>query len=97
MTAPVDEEPLLQVRDLVTEFESGAGARLRHRLIDELQLASNVSSFNLPARDGHAFALVVTLARGHGIAEAVEDTLAIDVFCPVRQDWIDKTDTYFRR
>lgn len=30
-------------------------------------------------------------------AEAVEDTLAIDVFCPVRQDWIDKTDTYFRR
>lgn len=30
-------------------------------------------------------------------AEAVEDTLAIDVFCPVRQDWIDKTDTYFQR
>ena len=31
------------------------------------------------------------------MAEAVEDTLAIDVFSPVRQDWIDKTDTYFRR
>jgi len=30
-------------------------------------------------------------------AEAVEDTLAIDVFSPVRQDWIDKTDSYFRR
>jgi quercetin dioxygenase-like cupin family protein len=30
-------------------------------------------------------------------AEAVEDTLAIDVFSPIRQDWIDKTDTYFRR
>jgi quercetin dioxygenase-like cupin family protein len=25
----------------------------------------------------------------------VEDTLVIDVFSPVRQDWIDKTDTYF--
>jgi quercetin dioxygenase-like cupin family protein len=30
-------------------------------------------------------------------AEAVEDTLAIDVFSPVRQDWIDKTDSYFPR
>jgi quercetin dioxygenase-like cupin family protein len=30
-------------------------------------------------------------------AEAVDDTMAIDVFSPIRQDWIDKTDTYFRR
>lgn len=30
-------------------------------------------------------------------AEAIEDTLAIDVFCPVRQDWVDKTDSYFPR
>lgn len=30
-------------------------------------------------------------------AEAVEDTVAIDVFSPIRQDWIDKTDSYFRR
>ncbi len=30
-------------------------------------------------------------------AEAVEDTLAIDVFSPVRQDWVDRTDTYFQR
>jgi quercetin dioxygenase-like cupin family protein len=29
--------------------------------------------------------------------EVVEDTIVIDVFSPVRQDWIDKTDTYFRR
>ena len=29
--------------------------------------------------------------------EVLEDTLVIDVFNPVRQDWIDKTDTYFRR
>jgi unsaturated pyranuronate lyase len=25
----------------------------------------------------------------------LEDTIAIDVFSPVRQDWIDKTDSYF--
>ncbi len=30
-------------------------------------------------------------------AEVVEDCVAIDVFSPVRQDWIDKTDTYFKR
>src|SRR3954468_8940255 len=29
--------------------------------------------------------------------EVLEDTLAIDVFNPVRQDWIDKTDSYFKR
>ena len=29
--------------------------------------------------------------------EVLEDALAIDVFSPVRQDWIDKTDTYFKR
>ena len=29
--------------------------------------------------------------------EVLEDTFAIDVFSPVRQDWVDKTDDYFRR
>ena len=29
--------------------------------------------------------------------EVLEDTLAVDVFSPVRQDWIDKTDSYFKR
>jgi quercetin dioxygenase-like cupin family protein len=31
----------------------------------------------------------------HGV-EALEDTEVIDVFSPVRQDWLDGTDTYFR-
>jgi unsaturated pyranuronate lyase len=29
-------------------------------------------------------------------AVAVEDTLDMDVFCPPRQDWLDKTDAYLR-
>ncbi|MCU1384103.1 MAG: cupin protein [Acidobacteria bacterium] len=29
--------------------------------------------------------------------EVIEDAVAIDVFSPVRQDWLDKTDTYFGR
>jgi quercetin dioxygenase-like cupin family protein len=28
--------------------------------------------------------------------EVVEDTIVIDVFSPVRQDWIEKRDDYFR-
>src|SRR5215212_3518840 len=30
-------------------------------------------------------------------AEALEDTLDVDVFSPPRQDWLDGTDDYFRR
>jgi quercetin dioxygenase-like cupin family protein len=30
-------------------------------------------------------------------AEALEDTVEMDAFSPIRQDWIDKTDDYFRR
>jgi unsaturated pyranuronate lyase len=30
-------------------------------------------------------------------AEALEDTLDVDVFSPPRQDWLDKSDGYLRR
>ena len=30
-------------------------------------------------------------------AEAVEDTFELDLFSPIRQDWIDGTDDYFRK
>jgi quercetin dioxygenase-like cupin family protein len=30
-------------------------------------------------------------------AEALVDTLDLDVFCPPRQDWLDGTDDYLRR
>ena len=30
-------------------------------------------------------------------AVALEDTLDVDIFSPIRQDWLDGTDTYFRR
>jgi quercetin dioxygenase-like cupin family protein len=29
-------------------------------------------------------------------AEALEDTLDVDVFCPPREDWLNKTDDYLR-
>jgi quercetin dioxygenase-like cupin family protein len=30
-------------------------------------------------------------------AQALEDTEDVDVFSPIRQDWLDHTDTYFHR
>lgn len=30
-------------------------------------------------------------------AEALEDTLDVDIFSPPRQDWLDGTDSYFQR
>ena len=30
-------------------------------------------------------------------AEALEDTLDVDVFSPPRRDWLEKTDSYLRR
>lgn len=30
-------------------------------------------------------------------AEALDDTVELDVFSPIRQDWLDKTDDYFRK
>ncbi len=30
-------------------------------------------------------------------AQALEDTLDVDVFSPPRQDWLDRTDDYFHR
>jgi quercetin dioxygenase-like cupin family protein len=29
--------------------------------------------------------------------DVLEDTVVIDVFCPVRQDWVTKADDYFKR
>jgi quercetin dioxygenase-like cupin family protein len=30
-------------------------------------------------------------------AEALEDTFTLDIFSPIRQDWLDRTDAYLRR
>ena len=30
-------------------------------------------------------------------AEALDDTLDVDIFSPPRQDWLDKTDDYLRK
>jgi quercetin dioxygenase-like cupin family protein len=45
----------------------------------------------------HAGEVLVIPSNVPHQAEALEDTLDVDVFCPPRQDWLDGTDDYFRR
>jgi quercetin dioxygenase-like cupin family protein len=47
--------------------------------------------------DIHAGEVLVIPSHVPHKAEALEDTLDVDVFSPPRQDWLDKTDDYFRR
>ncbi|HEY1604850.1 MAG TPA: pitrilysin family protein [Allosphingosinicella sp.] len=68
--APPATDPDRSGMDLIEAYLThGPSARLRRALVDQRQIASSVSSYLLPARDGHAFALVETMAEGHNVAE----------------------------
>lgn len=67
---PATDADIAGLSVIETLLARGRAARLRRQLIDEAQLASDITSYNLPARDGHAFALSVTLARGQDPARA---------------------------
>jgi quercetin dioxygenase-like cupin family protein len=60
---------------------------------------SGVVRFRIDGRDTvvKAGELIQIPANVPHEIEVLEDALAIDVFSPVRQDWIDKTDSYFKR
>jgi len=60
-----------------------AGA-LKFVVDDETIVASGGDVVQIPSGVPHA-------------VEVLEDSFVIDVFAPVRQDWIDRTDAYFRR
>jgi quercetin dioxygenase-like cupin family protein len=40
--------------------------------------------------------LVIPSQAPHS-AEALEDTVDLDIFCPPREDWLQKTDSYLRK
>lgn len=41
-------------------------------------------------------ALTIPPSAPHSVV-ALEESVVIDIFCPVRQDWIDGTDDYLRK
>ena len=65
----------------VTHVVSGA---LKFRFDDREVVVRGGELLQIPPNIPHA-------------VEVVEDCIAIDVFSPVRQDWIDRTDSYFRK
>jgi quercetin dioxygenase-like cupin family protein len=57
-------------------------------------LLFRIDGREITVRGGEAMQIPGNIAHE---VEVLEDTLVMDVFCPIRQDWIDKTDNYFGR
>jgi quercetin dioxygenase-like cupin family protein len=57
-------------------------------------LAFDINGRSITLRAGDVLCIPSSVAHK---AEALEDTVELDVFSPIRQDWIDKTDDYFRK
>jgi quercetin dioxygenase-like cupin family protein len=89
-------------RVTVARFELKRGGIVPRHAHENEQVSVILSGALLFKFDGHE----VTVRTGevmqipgnlpHSV-EVLEDAVAMDIFSPVRQDWIDKTDTYFAR
>jgi len=92
--APAARDPDRAALSLIdTLLTSGPAARLNRKLIAEKALASNITSYNLPARDGYSFALVATLANGAKLADvqaALETEIAGLQNTPISQSELDR-------
>src|SRR5437588_6391472 len=89
-------------RVTVARFELKQGGVVPRHAHDQEQLTCVLSGRLKFVMDGHD----VTVGAGEVVqipgwvdheVHVLEDTVVIDVFSPIRQDWIDKTDDYFRR
>src|SRR5262245_36985938 len=89
-------------RVTVARFELARGGVVPRHAHENEQVSCVLSGalrFTFDGREVIARAGEVVQIPG-GVAHEVavlEDSVVLDVFCPVRQDWIDKTDTYFVR
>ncbi|HEY7288314.1 MAG TPA: cupin domain-containing protein [Vicinamibacterales bacterium] len=97
----IDRRFLTANRMTIARFQIARGATVPIHKHDHEQVSYVVSGALRFTVDGRE-----TLVRGgealqipswaeHGVV-AIEDTEVIDTFSPVRQDWIDGTDTYFK-
>jgi quercetin dioxygenase-like cupin family protein len=102
ITDSIDRKYFTGDRVTVARFELKRGGVVPRHAHENEQVScvlSGALKFQFDDRDVVVGAGEVMQIPG-GIAHAVtvlEDTLVFDVFSPVRQDWIDGTDTYFTR
>ena len=89
-------------REMVAQIHLKRGAIVPIHSHESEQLTyvlTGALKFTLDGRDitVHAGELLHIPSWMPHSAEAVEDTFELDLFSPIRQDWIDGTDDYFRK
>ena len=89
-------------REMVAQITLKRGAIVPEHSHESEQLTYVISGalkFTLGGQDVtvHAGELLRIPSWMPHSAEAVEDCFELDLFSPIRQDWIDGTDDYFRR
>ena len=88
-------------RITVAQFELAAGSRVPEHAHENEQISyvlSGTLRFVLAGKpvDVRAGEVLVIPPNVPHSAEALEDSHALDIFSPIRQDWINKDDAYLR-
>ena len=102
ITASIARKYITGDRVTVAQFElkrGGVVPRHSHESEQVSMVLSGALRFVIDGRDvvvraGEVLQLPSWLEHE---VHVLEDTFVIDVFSPVRQDWLDKTDDYFHR
>jgi quercetin dioxygenase-like cupin family protein len=90
-----DREMLAQVylkRGCLVPMHSHESEQMTYILQGALKFV--VAGEEVTVRDGEVLHIPSWIEHQ---AEALDDTLSLDVFSPIRQDWLDHSDGYLRR
>ena len=90
-----DRETLAQVylkRGAVVPIHAHESEQMTYVLQGALKML--VGGEEVTVREGEV--LHIPTRVSHQV-EALDDTFVLDVFSPIRQDWVDRTDDYFQR
>jgi quercetin dioxygenase-like cupin family protein len=102
LTPAIERRYLTGERVTVARFALGQGGVVPRHVHDNEQVScvlSGVLKFQFDDREvvvGPGEVMQIPGGIPHAVT-VLEDTVVIDMFSPVRQDWIDGTDTYFTR
>ena len=102
INASIGRQFITGERVTIGRFEMKAGAVVPTHAHENEQVSYVISGalrFHLDDRDvvvrsGEVLQIPPNVAHG---VDVLEDCVVVDVFCPVREDWVNKTDTYFKR
>jgi quercetin dioxygenase-like cupin family protein len=81
-------------------FRKDSVVPLHHHESEQISLIlEGKMKFELEGREVtvHAGEVLVIPSNVPHSALALEDTVGMDIFSPIRQDWLDKTDDYLRK